>query len=156
MKNIITFFATGFYSGLSPFAPGTVGTIIAAIFFYFLSFFFKDLLWLSGVLFVLTTFCGLWLANVYEKMVRKEDPQEVVIDEWAGYYLTYFLVLFFLPNSLLVAILVFISFRIMDIVKPFPINLSQKFSGGFGIMVDDLLAAIYASLIVILLGRWML
>lgn len=154
MKKGITFLATGFYSGFSPVAPGTAGTIAAAIFFYFLGFIFHNALWLSGILFLVTTLLGMWISDVYAKVSGNEDPQEVVIDEWAGYFLTYFLVLFFVANSFVLMIMVFLLFRMMDITKPFPIYHSQKLSGGLGIMIDDLLAAVYAAIVVIFLGRW--
>lgn len=141
--------ATGFYSGVFPVAPGTVGTIVAALFLLLLNSFFDDIFLLSGLFFALSTFTGFYVAGRYERLVQREDPQEVVIDEWAGYFLTYWLVLFFIPNSWKVATAVFLLFRLMDILKPFPINKSQRLGGAKGIMIDDLLAGVYAATVII-------
>lgn len=154
MNRFVRISASGFYSGYFPVAPGTFGTIAAAALLFLLNYFFSNIFLLSGVLFGFSLFLGLWSAGRYERLVQREDPQEVVIDEWAGYYLTYWLVLFFIPNSYYVALAVFLFFRLMDILKPFPINRSQRLGGARGIMIDDLLAAVYAALLIIFCGKF--
>ena len=99
---------------------------------------------------------GTYSADRYSKLTEINDPKEVVIDEVVGQMLTIFLTIpfsfMFLSNSVPIDLLVIISllvsfilFRIFDILKPWPINwIDKKIKGGFGIMLDDVMAAIFA------------
>lgn len=149
MRFWVKFFALGFYSGVAPFAPGTFGTLAAAIFLFLLQAVLPHSSTLLPVLVLFFCVVGVWSSQQYADLVKKKDPSEVVIDEWAGYYFSYFLALFFLPSSFRLAVEVFLAFRFFDILKPFPVNISQKLKGGWGIMIDDLLAAVYASLLIV-------
>jgi phosphatidylglycerophosphatase A len=90
------------------------------------------------VLFVL----GSWSGTVAEHHFGRTDPSQVVIDEVVGILITLFLV----PVGWLGALLAFLLFRLSDIVKPFPSNRLERLHGGFGVMADDAMAAIYANL----------
>ena len=90
------------------------------------------------VLFVL----GSWSGTVAEHHFGRTDPSQVVIDEVVGILITLFLV----PVGWLGALLAFLLFRLSDIVKPFPSNRLERLPGGFGVMADDAMAAIYANL----------
>lgn len=81
----------------------------------------------------------------------KDDPGEIVIDEVAGMWLA----LLFLPKSILLFSLAFILFRIFDITKPWIIGKIQSLHGGFGIMLDDILAGILARLILLVIGMYL-
>jgi phosphatidylglycerophosphatase A len=126
-------------------APGTAGSAVAVL-----------ILWLvpfsrSGVFlfFVAVTLVGTWAAHRAERLLGgAKDPGAIVIDEVAGMTLTV------APFALTPAVLVvgFILFRIFDVTKPFPARVSQHFAGGIGVMVDDLIAGLYA-LVVIVIGR---
>jgi phosphatidylglycerophosphatase A len=85
---------------------------------------------------------AVWAAGRSAGVLEKDDPAEVVIDETAGQLLT----LFLLPQTWLNLSLGFVLFRLFDILKPFPIRRSEKVGGGAGIVVDDLLAGVYANL----------
>ncbi len=83
---------------------------------------------------------AIWASDRTSKLLGKDDPEEVVIDEVAGLLLTTFL----LPASWSAICLGFILFRAFDIIKPFPAGQSEKLPGGLGIVMDDLVAGVYA------------
>jgi len=132
------FFAFGFGSGLAAKAPGTFGTL-AAIPIYWL---IQDLSWPIYLSWLLVTFAlGVYWCDRSAKLLGVHDHGGIVWDEFVGYWITMFLA----PKSWLYVFLGFLLFRLFDIVKPWPINwLDRKVSGGFGIMIDDVLAGIYA------------
>ena len=138
--------ATGFGSGLSPIAPGTMGTI-AAIPFYLVVFAHVPT-WLYAILLVLSFGFGVLWCHSSGKDFGVADHGSIVWDEMVGYWLTAIVVswheLPFYPWGLWA----FVWFRLFDIVKPWPINLvDRQTRGGFGVMFDDILAAIYAGLV---------
>ena len=85
---------------------------------------------------------ALWVSDRARQYVLQDDPQEIVIDEVAGLLVTFFL----LPSSWLGLLLGFVLFRVFDISKPFPIRRLEKIRGGAGIVLDDIVAGIYANL----------
>jgi phosphatidylglycerophosphatase A len=91
---------------------------------------------------------GLWSAGAAETHFGYQDPGSIVIDEVAGQILA---LLFFAPTPR-VLIVGFVLFRVMDVVKPFPANRLEALHGGFGIMADDLVAAVYANLVLWLIA----
>lgn len=126
---VSTFFGVGYVSAM----PGTVGSIAA----YVVAMILPIPLW--GI--ALVTVLGGYAAQKYAAEVGREDPGEVVIDEVAGIWLA----LAFSPPGLPLAAL--FLFRILDILKPFPIRQIERLPGGIGIMADDLLAGILSALI---------
>lgn len=140
--------ATGFGSGYSPFAPGTAGTAAAALLILLLSFtgLRADLTIL--VLLVLTTVGSLILGSRVEEILGKKDPGAFVLDEFAGYYVAILTLGAAWPGTgeLVVA---FFLFRLFDVAKPFPAYRVQDLGGGLGIVLDDLVAGVYALLGVI-------
>jgi len=100
------------------------------------------------VFFVAVTLAGTWAAHRAERLLGVKDPGAIVIDEVAGMTLT---VLPFPPTVAVLAVGL-VLFRIVDITKPFPARASQRIVGGIGVMVDDLIAALYA-LAVMAIGR---
>jgi phosphatidylglycerophosphatase A len=145
----IYFLAFGFGSGLMPIAPGTWGTL-AAIPLYLL---LVGLPWwmylaVTGVAFVL----GVSLCSKVSVELGVHDHKGIVWDEIVGYFLTMFLA----PHTLPWMITGFVLFRIFDIWKPQPIKwVDQHVQGGLGIMLDDVLAAIPAWIIMqLLIWRW--
>ncbi len=132
--------ATFFYLGYSPFAPGTVGTLGAIALFYLLSQFST----LVYILFSLGfTIISIWASGEAEGIFGKTDPERVVADEVCGYLVTMFLI----PPSVRNIILGFFLFRFFDIVKPPPLRIVERLPGGFGIVIDDIFAGIYANII---------
>ena len=136
--------ATGCGVGWAPLAPGTVGSALAAVIVWGVPFSRTGLL----LFFVAVTLVGTWAAHRAERQLGAKDPGAIVIDEVAGMTLA---VLPF-PPTVPVLIAGFVLFRILDITKPFPARVSQRVAGGLGVMVDDLIAGLYA-LVVIAVAR---
>jgi phosphatidylglycerophosphatase A len=139
IKYIAYLFATGFGTGYTPFAPGTAGSLLALLLFWFIPL--NSLHWL--ILCSIFIVIGIWAATVVEKD-RGKDPGVVVIDEIAGQWCA----LLFFPRSFGIYIAGFFIFRILDIVKPYPARRSEKLPGGIGIMIDDIIAGIYSNIII--------
>ncbi len=141
-KHPATWLATWFGTGLIKPAPGTWGTIGALPFGIALMMFggLTPLLLATLIVFVI----GLWAAKHFERMVREKDSGMVVIDEVVGIWIA------LIPSSLtpLSIGLAFVLFRIFDILKPWPVNwLDKRFHGPWGVMLDDVMAGIYAALV---------
>lgn len=127
--------ATGFGLGYLPLAPGTAASIFAIVIIYLLSLFSSW--WLLAGLFIMF-FLGVYTGNQIEKE-RGKDPSIVVIDEIVGMGLS----LMFIPEDWRFILIAFILFRVFDTIKPPPIDRSERLPGGYGIMMDDLIAGIY-------------
>ena len=142
--------ATGFYSGYLPKAPGTWGSLVGLLLFFLLHTLSLEVyLAVVAGIFVLGTFA----AGEAEKIMDRKDPGLVVIDEIVGMLIT----MIAIPATPLAMGLGFILFRIFDIWKPFPIRLiDQRFHGGLGIMLDDVVAGIYSLIILQLAIRFIL
>ena len=128
------FVATFFYLGKLPFAPGSWGSLGALLLWFLLPVTFSFQLSVIIILFIL----GVYSSNKMAKNMDNHDPSEVVIDEVVGMGIS----LFMLPHSLGLYFLAFIFFRFFDIIKPLFINRIQNLSGGWGIMLDDVLAGL--------------
>ncbi len=143
MKSLKLFIGLGFGSGLSPVAPGTIGSLIATIALYFVLM--VDI-YLGPIIFMIVSgLLTLWVSEVCEEEWGK-DPGKVVIDEFSGQAIVFISVpLFHDPtyDALLMGI-GFLLFRIFDIWKPLGIRQVQKIGGGLGILLDDLIAGLYA------------
>jgi phosphatidylglycerophosphatase A len=138
---VVMFLATGGYIGKIPMAPGTFGSLWGLIMSYFIARTTVPLAitWIIGFI-----FCAVWIAHAAEKLLAQQDPGCVVIDEIAGMMVT----LAGLPFNLVVAAAGFIIFRLLDIIKPFPIRtLERKVSGGAGIVIDDVMAGIIGNIL---------
>ena len=140
IEQILTNIATLGVIGKSPYAPGTCGSLAALALapFVFMPFGFLTRLIILIVLFLI----GIYVSNIAEVVLAKKDPSSVVIDEVVGQWIV---LLPFAVLSFWEYILAFVLFRIFDIWKPFPIGrIETSFSGGMGIMLDDIVAGIYA------------
>ncbi len=141
VNRLYRLFATGLYTGYSPIAPGTVGSLLALSIYLLIPGFRDGVVLLTvGICF----FVGVVSAGEVEK-TEGHDASLITVDEIVGMWLT----LLFLPKdlSLIWSVMGFLLFRGFDIWKPFPINLSQKLRGGWGVMMDDVLAGIYANVV---------
>lgn len=148
-RNPIHFLAFGFGSGASPWAPGTMGTL-AAVPLYFLM---AHLPLPYYLLVLLVSFVlGCWLCGRTSSDLGVHDHGGIVWDEFVGYWLT----MLALPVSLGWALAGFVLFRFFDIIKPWPIGwVDKRVHGGLGIMLDDVLAAVYAALILHLFNYYL-
>jgi phosphatidylglycerophosphatase A len=140
MKNYLTkLTATFFGIGFLPVAPGTFGSLAGATIYY--------LLWRHEIVFYAALFLliiiGFSVSGRAEVLFGKKDPKCVVIDEVAGVMIAFILV----PFTWFNIAMVFLLFRFMDIVKPYPIRKLERMPGSAGIMLDDILAGIYANLL---------
>jgi phosphatidylglycerophosphatase A len=135
------FVATGGYSGYAPIAPGTAGTLVAVPVFFVCAG--------LGVPAYLAVCCGLCVMAIIvsgsaERQFGRKDPPQVVIDEIAGYLIT----MATFPPDWRYAAAGFVLFRLMDIVKPYPANrINDRMDGGAGVVLDDVVAGIYANLL---------
>jgi phosphatidylglycerophosphatase A len=144
-KKLITFLATGLGSGLSPFAPGTMGTLVGVV----ICLLCLPLPWPMRLLIVIAlSALSIYVSGRAEKIYKKKDDQRIVIDEIVGFQIT------MLPVAITVLHLCvgFVLFRIFDILKPFPINNLQRLPGGWGVVIDDVAAGIYAGVILFALN----
>ncbi|WP_010597422.1 phosphatidylglycerophosphatase A family protein [Rickettsiella massiliensis] len=142
------FLAFGFGSGLSPFAPGTCGTLVAVPLYYLLQSF--SLLNYSLIL-IAAILLGIWICDFTERDLGVHDYSGIVWDEICGFGLT----MWAAPSGVGWVVCGFFLFRFFDIVKPWPIAwMDRHLPRGFGVMVDDLMAAVYAWIALHLLGHF--
>jgi len=140
-RRLILSCATGCGSGYAPVAPGTAGTAVGIIIFFLLSSLPLSLYLLTTVAF---TFAAIWCAHQAALILQMKDPPPVVIDEIAGYLVT----MASFPVTWQYVAAGFVLFRLFDIVKPFPARwIDQKVGGGYGIVLDDVAAGIYANIV---------
>jgi len=140
--------ASFLYAGFAPFAPGTVGSAAAFLLIVPLRVIGSPGLEWAAV--VLLGLAGVWSARVAAEHLRVEDPGPVVIDEVVGMLVS----LLWLPSTWPVLLAAFLAFRLFDITKPWPARTLERLPGGWGIMADDVMAAIYANLAVQALVWW--
>ena len=141
--------AFGFGTGLSPYAPGTVGSLVGVLF----AWLSLDLgLAIRGGIAVVIIVAGIWICGESARRIGVHDHGGIVWDEIAGMYVT----LLAAPATIPAWVLGFALFRAFDIVKPWPIrDLDHRLGGGLGIMLDDLAAALYALILLGLYG-WLM
>ncbi len=139
--------ATGLGSGLVPWAPGTAGSVVAVGLFWVTTRF--DSAWLPVAVLLALVLAGFWSAGATALRLGKKDPGAIVIDEFAGQ----FLALLALPHSWPVLAAGFVLFRLFDIFKPPPARRLEALPGATGIMTDDLVAGLYANLLLQIVVR---
>ena len=145
----VNLLAFGFGTGLAPFAPGTVGSLLGVV----LAWLMQDQalvvqLGAGVVLFV----AGIWICGESARRIGVHDHGGIVWDEICGIYVT----LLVAPPNVAAWVLGFLLFRAFDIVKPWPIrDLDHRLGGGLGIMLDDLVAALYAAILLVIY-RWLM
>ncbi|MEM7195686.1 MAG: phosphatidylglycerophosphatase A [Pseudomonadota bacterium] len=141
------FFAFGFGSGLVPYAPGTAGTIVGVPIVVLFGQSGDVMLLLTTALFFVA---GIWICRHAAEYLEVHDHGGIVWDEIVGFMVC----MCFIPitwNSMLVG---FLLFRFFDVMKPWPIRVvDRKVSGGFGIMLDDVIAGVFANVLLQLLVR---
>ena len=130
---------SGLYSGYSPVASGTVASLVALLIYFIPGF---EKLYLIVPVSILFFLYGIPLGTKFEKIYGK-DPKQYTIDEFVGMWIS----LIALPKTIGIAIVTFFIWRILDIVKPPPARKLEIIKGGFGIMIDDVVSAIYTLLI---------
>ena len=141
LSSTANFIALGGGLGLAPKAPGTFGTLLGIPLLFLMPSNLMAYLAIVVVLFVL----GVWVCDTCAKNLGVHDHPGIVWDEVVGYLITMIAV----PKTLVWVVVGFILFRIFDILKPWPIGwVDKKVHGGFGIMLDDVLAAVFALIVI--------
>jgi len=138
-----------------PLAPGTWGSLVGVGIFLLLARALAGNALIAVVLvsIVAVTLAGTWAATRTEQLSGRKDPGKVVVDEVAGQLIALFPLTLFTRWSTVAVIVSFILFRFFDIVKPYPANRLQELNGGAGVMLDDLVAGVYAAVIVSIMLR---
>ncbi len=136
--------ASVFGIGFLPLAPGTWSSVAAVLIWYFIhqEIHFTPALQFACIIAV--CIAGLWSSIRLENEWGK-DPSQIVIDEWAGMWIACFLI----PSGWENFLMAFIAFRVLDIWKPLFIRMAEKLKGGWGVMMDDILAGIVANILVL-------
>lgn len=129
--------ATFLYVGHLPYAPGTFGTLAAVPLFYLIS-------GLPVYLYLLITLVvigvSVWASTIAEGIYDKTDPGQIVADEVSGYLVTMILI----PPTVTNIVIGFFLFRLFDIIKPPPVRSFERLPGGWGVVIDDVAAGVYA------------
>ena len=138
LSSPVHFLAFGFGSGLSPIAPGTVGTLMAVPLYLLM----VRLPWIYYILLLLVAIAvGIWLCGESARLLGVHDHGGIVWDEFVGFWIT----MLFIPSEWLWIVLGFVLFRLFDVWKPWPIRfIDKQVHGGLGIMLDDILAGLFA------------
>lgn len=140
---LVTIIGSVCYAGYFPIAPATFASFIWLLLYLFL----PGGHWLSRP--VLSFFLiplAIWISREMERMYG-EDSSRIVIDEFAGMHVAFILI----EPTLVLGIIGFFCFRVFDILKPFPINRSQRVGGGVGVVLDDLIAGLYTRIVLLIL-----
>jgi phosphatidylglycerophosphatase A len=138
--------ATALGAGYAPVAPGTFGSAVGLLLWWLLPQ--SPAVQFAAIVIVFAL--GSWSGSVAERHFKRTDPGQVVLDEVLGMQIT----LFLNPVGWTGALIGFLLFRVADIIKPYPANRLEALHGGFGIMADDAMAAVYSNLAlrVVLIG----
>jgi phosphatidylglycerophosphatase A len=151
MRALVIFFATGIYTGYSPYASGTAGSVVGLI----LSWLVFWPLWerspaLCLAIFAVAFIVACWISDEAERIFDEHDSSKIVIDEVLGMVFT----MFGNPMTWPYLLAGFLLFRLFDIIKPFPAGyIDAHIRNGIGVMVDDLAAAVYANIVLQIAAR---
>ncbi len=143
MNTVVKYFVSLFGVGFIPTAPGTLGSIFAIIVWY-LSITLINI-YFFYIVFILVFFFAFKSVEIYLKNESKDDPSEVIIDEFIGQSIP---LLFLIDYNLYEVLLAFCAFRFFDITKIYPINRAEEMNGAKGVIVDDIIAGIYSLIII--------
>ena len=143
MNLIAKIFVTFFYIGKIPIAPGTLGSVLAILIWYYLSFLGNIVLIFFFISYLISAYI---FTNMYLKNSNEDDPSEIISDEVIGQLIPLFIISS--VNDYYLILVAFISFRIFDISKIYPVNKAEEFTGAHGVIMDDVIAGIYALIVV--------
>ena len=144
-------FVTCFYIGKLPVAPGTLGSGLSILIWYFLSY-LGNIALLSFFILYLILSCK--FIDLYLKKSNSDDPSEVISDEVIGQMIPLFIITS--VNDHYLILVAFISFRIFDIYKIYPVNRAEELNGASGVIMDDIVAGIYALIVVFIFKYFLL
>ena len=144
--SLIKLISSVFYIGYSPFLPGTLASLAGFLAYVF--FIRGNTVGHLGTV-IICTVIGFVLSDKAEKIFKRKDARQIVIDDFNGMLIG----MLFLPYNLKLAVIGFIVFRVMDGLKPYPIYKIDKWKGALGIMGDDILAGVYTNIILQIFWR---
>ncbi len=130
---------SGFFTGYIPFASGTFASFAALLIYYIPGF---ENLHIIIPVTVFSLLIGFYIGSKFEILYGK-DPSQCTIDEMVGMWIS----LIYLPKTFAISLITFFLWRALDIYKPFPARSSERFEGGFGIMIDDVISGFYTLII---------
>jgi phosphatidylglycerophosphatase A len=140
MNRVILLLATGLGVGYVPRVPGTMGTLLAIPIFLLLSSIPSPVYEWTIIAFF---FLACWVSDKAQNHWAKRDDQRIVIDEIVGF----FTAMMWLPRTALFITLGFVLFRFFDIAKPPPVRRLEQMRGGYGVVLDDVMAGVYANIV---------
>ena len=140
MIRVILLLATGLGTGYSPIAPGTMGTLLAIPVFLLLSSIPSPVYEWTIIAFF---FLACWVSDKAQSYWGKKDDQRIVIDEIMGF----FTAMMWVPRTFGFVIIGFFLFRFFDILKPPPVRRLERVRGGYGVVLDDVMAGVYANIV---------
>lgn len=147
-ERFITFCGVGFGSGLLPKAPGTFGSAFALL---FISLWLWLGFWGSVAAIVVMSLVGIYICGKSAELMQVHDDGRIVWDEFAGQSITLLPLIYFNLIDVKWTVIGFLLFRLFDVWKPWPIRvIDQRVEGGFGIMLDDIIAGLWAALCILL------
>ena len=146
MLNYHYLVATGLGVGKLPMMPGTFGSILGTLVFLLIP---TDSLLIRSIILVIILIAGAYSSFMIEMVTGKQDNQIIVIDEIAGIWLT----LTIIPGGIWFSLAGLLLFRLFDIWKPYPIKKLEKVKYGYGVMLDDLLAGLYAGVLILIVNK---
>ena len=154
MINFTKIFVSIFYIGYIRYAPGTWGSLVSLAILFFLFNIINISLSILIILFVFLFFLSNYLINYFSAYTKSHDSKHIVIDEFLGVFLIFFFYDFmFVYNDFITCLLIFVIFRIFDIYKIFPANYFDKqVDNGYGVILDDIIAAMYTILTIIIIN----
>ncbi len=142
-----TIISSFFFLGNSPIAPGTVGTLGSIPLYYLMVTYLGGIQYM--VFLLLLTALVIKVSSNAERIYKREDPREVVIDEVVGFLVT----MAFIAPTIINIVLGFLLFRALDILKPFPCRRLEKLHGGYGIVMDDVAAGVWANVLLVAINN---
>ncbi|MBI3891272.1 MAG: phosphatidylglycerophosphatase A [Candidatus Wallbacteria bacterium] len=146
----IKLLASGFYSGYVPVAPGTAGTLVGVLLWWKLGRLPLDPMG-KFVALTVATLIGVWISTMAEKVYNRGDANIIVIDEIVGFMVSAaYLTPGTYENEFRLVLVTFVIFRLLDIIKPFPIRQLEQLPQGWGVMADDIAAGVLTLLIMAL------
>lgn len=137
MKTVVRLVSTFFYAGYAPKISGTIGSLGGLLFFLLVNY--STVVTLTSILGL--TAAALLVIRKAEELFGKKDSRRIVIDEVIGMMIA----LLFIPMKAVFVVLAFVFFRVFDITKPFPIKRIEEMESPWGVVLDDVLAGIYAN-----------
>lgn len=145
---LLRLLATGGYLGYAPLAPASVGSLGCAVLLWYLLPEIRAggspvAVATLGVSIAAFVALSIWVAGTAERAFG-HDSKKIVIDEFAGFLVA----VAFLPKTLLVYVLAFILFRVLDVVKPFPARRMESAAGGVGVVMDDVVVGVYTNVLI--------